>query len=208
MIASEGWRPLLVVAGAAAAVTHYFGGLWSAPLWLLCASIFVVFYEPRRNVPPSPRAVLSPANGRVLVTENSHDAWLDRQALRVRVRLTAPGITVLRSPSEGKVTELWTRAASDQTGLWNRINPISSYAVWVRTDEGDDVVWAVHASRRFSRFRSDVAPGERIGQGQRSGFVYFANHIDVYVPQLSRCVAQTGERALSGCSVLANLMSQ
>jgi phosphatidylserine decarboxylase len=144
----------------------------------------------------------------VLVTENSHDVWLDREALRVRVRLRAPGVSVLRSPTEGKITEFWTRAASGpaDSGVWNRINQVASYAVWLQTDEGDDVVWVVHASRRFSRFRSDVSPGERIGQGQRSGFVYFAKHIDVYIPQRSQCVVESGERALAGYSVLANLM--
>ena len=208
MIASEGWRPLVVVAVAAAAVTHFCGLLCAMPVWALCAVTLVLFYDPHRSPPRSPLAVLSPVDGRVLASAGSHDVWLDREALWIRVALRAPGISVLRSPAEGKVTEFWTRPSSGSagSGLWRRINPVGSYAVWVQTDEGDDIVWVVQASRRFSRFRLDVSPGERLGQGQRSGFVYFARHIDVFLPPCSQGLVACGERTHAGCSVLANLV--
>ena len=43
------------------------------------------------------------------------------------------------------------------------------------------MVFAVSSVLPVSRFRLDIAPGERAGQGQRVGFVFFAAWVDVLV---------------------------
>ena len=49
--------------------------------------------------------------------------------------------------------------------------------LWVQTDEGEDIVFAISSHFPVSRARFDQAPGERVGQGARSGFIYFASVI-------------------------------
>ena len=50
-----------------------------------------------------------------------------------------------------------------------------------------------------------AAPGERIGIGQRSGFIYFGNVVDVYMPINTRAEAKPGAAVESGCTVLGRL---
>ena len=200
MVAPEG-RPLLVGAGVGAAIATYAVGLmWSAPLWVLIVGLLVVFYEPARIVPALPLAIISPVDGKVITVEEKYDHWLEREALVIGIQAHDPGITALRSPTEGKVMDFWTNLGTQ--GLSTR-SP-TEYAVWLQTDELDDVVMSV-VTRTFSRFKADVAPGERVGQGQRNGFIFFVKRVDLLLPVESSIEVRLGDSVLAGSGVVAML---
>ena len=211
MIAREGLVPVGIAALSAAAVAAYADPAWSIPLWALTAYVLFVFRESAPDIPNAPLAVLSPGDGEVVEVAENRDPWLDRNALRVRVALEGPGIGVLRSPVEGKVMDYWTSAHRFDAPGTPRPTRGSSrgsprcYSAWVQTDEGDDVVFAVSSLHRISRFKLYSAPGERIGFGQRMGFIYFGSVVDVYVPAGSRRKVASGNAAHAGSSVLAEL---
>ncbi len=207
MIAREGLVPIGVAGVTAAAVAGYAGALWSLPLWALAACLLYLFRETVPAIPNLPLAVLSPGDGRVIEVTHARDPWLDRDSYRIRVALGGLGIGVLRSPVEGKVMDYWTSAqpcnqpAARTTGF----SP-NCYSVWVQTDEGDDIVFAVSSLRPISRFKLYFAPGERVGIGQRSGFIYFGSTVDVLMPANTRPEVAAGSKAESGCTVLGHLV--
>ncbi len=174
MIAREGLVPISVACVAAAAVASVAGTLWSLPLWVLGAYLLYLFRETVPAVPNLPLAVLSPGDGRVVEVTKGRDPWLDRDSRRVRVQLDGLGIGVLRSPVEGKVMGYWTSAQPFNEPNALRAPGLSPncYSTWVQTDEGDDIVFAVSSLRPISRFKLYFAPGERVGIGQRGGFIY------------------------------------
>lgn len=208
MIAREGLVPIAVACVAAAAVAHYASALWSLPLWVSGAYLLYLFRETVPAVPNLPLAVLSPGDGHVAGLANDRDPWLDRGSRRVRVELDRPGIGVLRSPVEGKVKDYWTSAQpfNQAGGLRTTGFSPNCYSVWVQTDEGDDVVFAVSSLRPISRFKLYYAPGERVGIGQRIGFIYFGDVVDVFMPENTRPEAAPGLIAKSGCTVLGHLV--
>jgi phosphatidylserine decarboxylase len=67
-------------------------------------------------------------------------------------------------------------------------------------------VFTVSSLRPISRFKLYSAPGERIGIGQRSGFIYFGDVVDVFMPLETRPEATAGDAAVSGCTVIGHLM--
>lgn len=208
MIAREGLVPIGVAGMAALAANHYHGVLWSLPLWALTAYFLYLFRETAPAIPNLPLAVLSPGNGRVVEVTKARDSWLDRDAQRMRVLLDGLGIGVLRSPVEGKVMDYWTSA-----GPFNRPASVrdagfspNCYSVWVRTDEGDDVVVAISSLRPISRFKLYVSPGERVGIGQRIGFIYFGTVVEVFMPGNARPDAVAGSPAQAGSTVLGHLV--
>ena len=210
MIAREGLIPIGVACVAAAAVGHYAGHLWALPLWAVGAYLLLLFRETLPVIPNLPLAVLSPGDGRVIDVGEEQDSWLDRDALRVRVELDGLGIGVLRSPVEGKVMDYWTSSQP-----YNRPGTVRStgfspncYSIWVRTDEADDIVLTVSSLRPISRFKLYYAPGERVGIGQRIGFIYFGNTAEVFMPPRSRSQIAAGESVESGCTVLGHLVRE
>lgn len=207
MIAREGHVPIAVVSVSAIAVGYYAGPVWTLPLLTLLAYLLYVFRETTPAIPNLPLAVLSPGSGRVVEVSEGRDPWLKRSARRVRVALDGLGIGVLRSPVEGKVMDYWTSAQPFKTPGSLRVPGFSPncYSAWVQTDEGDDVVFAVSSLRPISRFKLYVSPGERIGIGQRMGFIYFGNVVDVFMPTGTRAEANAGDPAVSGSTVLGEL---
>lgn len=208
MIAREGYVPLVSVGAIAIWVAVSAAPGWSLPLWVVFAVLAVVYRAPIAELPKEPLALLSPVRGRVAMVDETRDPWLERSVRRVRVALSFPGVGIVLSPTEGKIMDYWTsdRPFSAAREAAPSTRSPNCYGVWVRTDEGDDVVIAISSLRPISRFKLDFAPGERVGQGRRNGFVYFASFVDVLVPLASRVEVEPDARVVAGATVLARLV--
>ncbi len=204
MLVREGWGPTVLALGAALTAVYLWGVVWSLPLWGLAVFVAVLFHDSRPEIPALPLALLSPVDGEVVSVGKTRDTWLDREGLSISIEMKHLVVSVLRSPTEGKVMKYLTNAAN--SGRASARSP-TLYALWVQTDEGDDVVWSV-STRAFSRFKTDFGPGERVGQGRRCGFVYFGRTVEVLVPATSKCDLQVGHPVLAGSSVIATLVRQ
>ncbi len=207
MIAREG-TAAVVVALAAGFVLLYYQMLYAAAaLFALSAILIWLHRVPRRRPPASPLGLLSPVDGRVALIEPYQDTWLDRRALRISIEIAPPGITVFFSPAEGKVQRFWTDYAPFGENRLKRSLRASPdcYAVQVQSDEGDDVLTAVSSRWPLSRCRFDRSPGERIGQGARFGFVYFASSFELLAPEDTAPRVAVGDRVRAVSTVLAEL---
>lgn len=207
MILREGHAPILVIGVAGAVITGAASPLAAIPAWLLLLWLLVIYWERRPPVPANPRGVLSPVSGRVTYIGEEPDPYLEREALRIRVDLRFPGIVPVRSPTEGKVMDLYARRGvfgEDQRPCTEDESP-DCYGQWIRTDEDEDIVFVLSSRAPVSRARFDQAPGERVGQGSRTGFFYLASFADVLVPAPSTVEVTVGDRVDAGESVLAQL---
>ena len=209
MIAREGVLPTaaaLLLAGAGAGA-----GVRVAALCGIALAVVLVwgFRDRARRIPSDPLALLSPVDGHYVDGSVRKDPWLARESLRLSLRMPALGMGVIRSPIEGQVREFWVRGGIGDDGDLERASSPTSYAIWIQTDEEDDVVVAVFGRRLISRFKLDVAPGERIGHGHRLGFVYFGTAVTVYAPAISgladEAAVQPGRALVGGEHVLASL---
>ena len=152
-----GWIPFAVCAAGGIMVARTLGWAWSVPFWLGCAVIVYLFRDPRRDIPSSPLAVVSPADGIVDLIDEVSDPYLDRQALLLVINMSHTGVYSTRSPVEGKVLE--PRNSADGA---NR-----PHGVWLQTDEADDLVVVMHRGALHNLPQCYVQVGERVGQGQR-----------------------------------------
>jgi phosphatidylserine decarboxylase len=73
LIAREGWPFLAGAVAAALLVGMFAGAWWSLPLWLAALFVLQFFRDPPRDVPDDPRAVVAPADGRVVAVEKARD---------------------------------------------------------------------------------------------------------------------------------------
>ena len=82
---------------------------------------------------------------------------------------------------------------------------LDANGLWVRTDEGDDVVL------QFSGHRFGLAPraflqyGERVGQGQRCAYLRLTRLAEVELPLAARILVTEGQWVSAGRDVLAKL---
>jgi phosphatidylserine decarboxylase len=203
LIAREGWLFLAIAAGVSF-LTAYFFGWWSLPLWLVTLFILQFFRDPAREVPDDPRAVVAPADGRIVEVSRSEDPYLRRQALKVSVFMNVFNVHSNRSPVDGVVKERWyfpgafVNAALDKASLSNERN-----AIWLRTREGADVTCVQVAGLIARRILCYVGAGAELVRGQRFGFIRFGSRVDVYLPVDAQVKAAIGEKVFAAESVLA-----
>lgn len=207
MLAPEG-RPLILSVVLAGGVLLWLGFVPALLLWLLALALGHLLWETKREVPSLPLGLVSPVDGRVRLADTVWDPWLKREAICIGIRLPPLGFAPLRSPTEGKVMEY--RQANDvYHGDSYTVAPTGKTvcrALWVRTDEGDDVVFIITSQSRFHRLLSDIQIGQRIGQGQRCGYIFFGSRVDVLAPDNSRVETRKGEKILGGEGVVATLI--
>ena len=206
IIAREGW-PFILVGVIAAGVVHWaLGAWWAAPLWLLVVFMVQFFRDPPRQVPREPRAVLSPADGRIVAVERSHDPYLERDAIKMSVFMNVFDVHSNRSPVDGEVRNTWYHigkffnAALSKSSLENE-----RAALWIRTPGGADVTCVQIAGLVARRILCYAVSGQRLARGERFGFIRFGSRVDVYLPAGTRLVASVGDKVYATESILAVL---
>jgi phosphatidylserine decarboxylase len=196
VIAREGLRPLVASALAALLVLHFVGFYHSLVLWAVCLLLLVVFRDPEREVPSVPQAVVCPADGKITAIDTVHDPYLNRPSIKVSLQMNPYGAYSTRSPVEGKVLEPPS----------NPVDPGAPHGVWLQTDEGDDVVLVMNRGRLNNAPRCYVRFGERVGQGQRCGFIHLGAQIDLYLPESCRTDVSPGDTVRSGSDVIGKII--
>jgi phosphatidylserine decarboxylase len=83
-----------------------------------------------------------------------------------------------------------------------------TYAQWVQSDEGDDMVMVMEAGNPLSQPRCYAHSGERVGQGQRCGFLRFGAQVDVLLPASSRVEVKIGDEVMGGSDLIATLVRE
>ena len=205
LIAKEGW-PFLAGAAVLSIVATSGWGWWSVPFWLATLFILQFFRDPPRTLPADVNAVVSPADGRIVVVGQARDPYLDRDALKISVFMNVFNVHSNRSPVDGEVKKTWYfggrffNAALDKASLGNERN-----ALWIHTDSGVEVTCVQVAGLIARRILCYAKNKDRLTRGQRFGFIRFGSRVDVYLPLDARPQAAVGDKVFAGDTILAVL---
>lgn len=198
LIAREG-LPLLAANALLMVLAYRWFGPWAVlPLALGLAALIALFRDPHREVPVAPLAAVSPVDGTVIALEPTDRGVLEREAQRIVIRIDNFGAYSARSPIEGKVLD-----PRDNLAAGSRLLGVSG--LWLRSDEDDDVVLLFRSPRLIGAPRSFVRYGERLGQGQRFGYLRLASHAELLLPIDARVKVKRGDKVRAGSTVLAKL---
>lgn len=177
---------------------RYAGPVWLAAVILLFVLLALVFRDPRRRVPAVPLGVVSPVDGVVVEAGVADTAVLQGEAQRILIRIDALGTYTARCPVEGKIMDL-NAAPRDSVADYPR------NALWVRTDEGDDVVLYFRGYRFGLPPKSFVRYGERLGQGARCAYLRLTRYAEIHLPEGSKLIAAPGMQVVAGRDVIGKV---
>lgn len=203
IIAREGW-PFLAIAVGLAALSSYFGGAWSFPLWIIALFVLQFFRDPARTIPVDPNAVLSPADGRIVVVEKAMDEFTNREALKISVFMNVFNVHSNRSPVDGTVESVqyfpgkFVNADLDKASTENERN-----AVAVTASNGELVTFVQVAGLIARRILCYTTPGETLSRGERYGFIRFGSRVDVYLPLTAVPKVSVGDKVRATETILA-----
>ncbi|GBG15660.1 phosphatidylserine decarboxylase [Novimethylophilus kurashikiensis] len=205
IIAREGW-PFLAIAIILSLIATAYCALWSVPLWIISLFVLQFFRDPARVIPDQPNAIVSPADGRVIIVEKAHDPYLQREALKISVFMNVFNVHSNRAPIGGLIKQRWyfpgsfVNAAMDKASLENERN-----ALWIRTKEGVDVTCVQIAGLIARRILCYVDQGDGLFKGQRYGFIRFGSRVDIYLPTDAVPKVSLGDKVSASSTILAEL---
>ncbi|SNT21091.1 phosphatidylserine decarboxylase [Noviherbaspirillum humi] len=205
IIAREGW-PFLGLAVAIAVIVTVLAPGWSIPFWLIALFVLQFFRDPAREIPQKANAVLSPADGRIVVVEKAQDPYANREALKISVFMNVFNVHSNRSPVDGKIQSAqyfpgkFVNADLDKASLENERN-----ALTITTTGGQLVTCVQVAGLIARRILCYVKPGDNLQRGQRYGFIRFGSRVDVYLPLNASPKVTVGDKVSATETILAEL---
>jgi phosphatidylserine decarboxylase len=205
IIAREGW-PFLGIAVAAAILVTFFSGVWSIPFWIIALFVLQFFRDPGRVVPQKPNAVLSPADGRIVVVEKTQDPYAGREALKISVFMNVFNVHSNRAPVDGRIEDVqyfpgkFVNADLDKASIENERN-----ALTITTTGGQLVTCVQVAGLIARRILCYVKTGDILSRGQRYGFIRFGSRVDVYLPLTASPKVSVGDKVAATETILAEL---
>jgi phosphatidylserine decarboxylase len=188
-----------LVAGGAAFLLH--GYLSAAVLVLLALFVFSFFRDPHRVIPAEPGAIVSPADGRVVVVTEEENAG--RPGQRLSVFLAIWNVHVNRAPASGTITNLDYRPGKFLAAMRERASFENEQNVFTLSTEAGEMVFKQIAGLIARRVVSWKRPGELVSRGERIGLVRFGSRVDVWLPQGAEILVKTGENVKGGSSLIA-----
>jgi phosphatidylserine decarboxylase len=186
-VAQEGVPLLLIAFTVAILLIRYYEPWFAVIPGILFVLLYMVFRDPLRSVPSVALGVFSPVDGEVIEVGRLEAGETGAAALRIVIRIDSLGTYTARAPVEGSIKDLGKKA------------------LWLRTDEGEDVVL------KFSGFRFGLAPrsfaeyGGRLGQGQRFAYLRLTRFAEVQFPVDGKVLVEPGQTVVAGTDVIGNV---
>jgi phosphatidylserine decarboxylase len=172
-------------------------------------TLFVIYFfrDPERRIPPEEKAILSPADGKVIRVEPCREErFLQGSAIKISVFMSLFSVHVNRIPLTGTIAHAsyfpgkFFSANLDKASSANEQN-----ALLIETAEGVRILTVQIAGLIARRIVCWVGKGDRVVRGQRFGLIRFGSRLDIYLPQDARVQAQPGQKAYGGQTILGYL---
>jgi phosphatidylserine decarboxylase len=202
----SGWPFILgalVLAVIGAFAVHTLAGV---ALLVLSGFFLFFFRDPDRTVTQAEKAVLSPADGRVMVagaptgSEFPAGSWE-----QVSIFLSPMDVHVNRMPVAGRVTRVRYHPGRFLPAYRADAGDLNEYTeVWI--DHGGQTIVVrqivgILARRIVCRTRE----GDQVQAGDRFGVMKFGSRMDVFVPKGTETTVKVGDRVVGGVTVIAML---
>jgi len=207
ILATEG-RVHMIIAVAVGLLTTWAFGWWSLIVWLAAVFVFQFFRDPKRNISETSGAVVAPASGQVVSIGEVENPYLGGAgALKISIFMNVFSVHSNLIPVAGTVKGCWYHAgkffnaALDKASAENERN-----AIWISTEQGEDIVSVQIAGLIARRILCYVREGDQVETGQRYGFIRFGSRVDLYLPSGTPLNVKLGQWVTSGNDVVANLL--
>lgn len=176
------------------------------PLLILGGFFLFFFRDPDRRITAHASAVLSPADGRVMVAGSTTGQSVPPgDWLQISIFLSPLDVHVNRMPVSGQVTGVryhpgrFLPAYKAEAGDLNEYTEIS-----VDTD-GQTIVFRQIVGILARRLVCRVQEGDVVRAGDRFGVMKFGSRMDLFLPTNATLRVKPGDSVLGGVTILAEL---
>ncbi len=174
-----------------------------AAILLLCLAAFVFYFfrDPERVIPSDPGAVVSPADGRIVVVVD--EEYAGRPGKRISIFLAIWNVHVNRSPAAGTILAMDYRPGKFLAAMMARASTENEQNVISLSTASGEMVFKQIAGLIARRVVCWKKVGDKVQRGERIGLVRFGSRVDLWVPRDAQILVALGDNVKGGSSVLA-----
>ena len=206
-VASAGY-PFILIAAFTTAILALLG--LTTPALIGLVAVFCIcgfFRDPDRVIPAEEGAVVSPADGKVVIAgpvDNS--PYYSGAAMKISIFMSVFNVHVNRVPYSGQVKEInynpgkFFSANLDKASQQNEHNAVS-----IKMENGRALCVVQIAGLIARRIICYINPGDQLLRGQRFGLICFGSRLDIYLPTDVKLNVAVGDKVKAGTSILCHL---
>jgi phosphatidylserine decarboxylase len=205
-VASEGW-PFIVPLAIITALLFAFG--WrNTGVVTLVLTLFVLFFfrDPERVVPEGKGAVVSPADGKVIVIKDIYEpTYLKQDVKQISIFLSVFNVHVNRAPIEGTVELVKYNPGKFHVASVDKASLDNEQTAMVIANGKDKVLVKQIAGLIARRIVCYAKPGDAIKRGERYGLIRFGSRTDIFLPKDAEIRVKLGDRVKGARDIIGVL---
>ncbi len=206
-IAKPGY-PVIFAAGFTTAVFALLGFATLAMVGLIFTFFTCFFFrDPDRVVPKKENAVVSPADGKVIIADTVEESpFYEGRCLKISIFMSVFNVHVNRIPYDGKIKKIsyhpgkFLSANLDKASKENEHN-----AIFIETPTGKAITTVQIAGLIARRIICNIQEDDKMSRGQRFGMICFGSRLDVYLPEETKINVSIGDKVHAGTTILGYL---
>jgi phosphatidylserine decarboxylase len=206
-IAKEGY-PFIAFSAFVTLIIAVLGyDILALPALALTTFVVCFFRDPERIGPVSEDALISPADGKVILIEKIiDDQYLLGQVYKISIFMNVFNVHVNRVPVSGTVEKIiyspgkFYSADSDRGAMHNE-----HCATLLRSASGHRLAFVQVAGLIARRIVCWLEADDQVRRGQRFGLIRFGSRVDLYIPTQTQLEIAVGQKVRAGETVIGYL---
>lgn len=213
----EGYKTIAVTTLIFGAVNFAAFFFFSASAPILCWLVFIAtlglllfimsfFRIPNRTLTISDKAVIAPADGKVVVIEEAVDTeYFKDKRLQVSIFMSPANVHVNRNPISGEIVYNQYHKGKYLVA-WNPKSSTENerHSAVIRKGETEILVKQI-AGALAKRIINYLQVGQKVNQTQEFGFIKFGSRVDLILPVGTKINVQLNEVVKGGVTIIATL---
>jgi phosphatidylserine decarboxylase len=200
-----GWP--FILGGVAVALLSWLTG---GPIFGLIFGVLTLFFlfffrDPERQHNAPDNAVVSPADGRVMVAGAPTGAAPPGAALQITIFLSPMDVHVNRMPVSGLVTAVKYHPGRFLPAYREDAGDLNEYTEVTIDHDGQQIVARQIVGILARRIVCRAQEGDSVKAGGRFGVMKFGSRMDVFLPAGSTIHTHVGAKVVGGVTVIATL---
>lgn len=174
---------------------------------ILYLVILQFFRNPIFSISKNDKTVLAPADGKVVVIEETVESeYLKSKRRQISIFMSPVNVHVNRMPVAGTIS-FYKYHAGKYLVAWHPKSSTENERTTVvaRMKNGTEILFRQIAGALARRIKCYVKEGQPFEQGQEFGFIKFGSRVDVFLPLDAKITVKIGEVTRGGRTVIAEL---
>lgn len=187
------------------------GSIWQT-IWLIISLLFFLiilqfFRKPTRTTVQNPKHIIAPADGKVVVIEETVETEYFKEPRRqVSIFMSPINVHINFNPLSGMVS-YFKYHPGKYLFAWHPKSSTENErtTIVVKHSNGTEVLFRQIAGALARRLCWYVKEGQHVEQGKEFGFIKFGSRIDIYLPLDAKILVNLDDRPVGGETVIAEL---